>query len=250
MWQCASPTPQPPTKLPTYKYLQTAVHFSELSKGTNYQAPQPTDLKSTKACFCNTVFYSLIAACSLCQYYSSGVPLRYALSKSPKSQPTNHGRRCCASWPFWSQNCDKVYIAQSVRGWGWATHRKIGGPIIASCLPRFPCPSLVVYHHVQVPLHNPFQHFNTTLGVYRLGRKCARPIDVSRASRARYRPGSYSTQQSRKRSEVIQRPVPLPCHLASTPGVLRTAKLSKQEVCVDHSPDTLGVGLSDVHETI
>ena len=74
----------PPTKLPTYQYLQTVVFYGDLPQGSNYQPPQRDD-PLRKKCDCNTVFYALITACSLCQVYSPGASFPYALSRSPKA---------------------------------------------------------------------------------------------------------------------------------------------------------------------
>ena len=74
-------TPLPTTKLPTYQYLQTGIQFGPLPNGTNYPTPQRGD-EVIKKCDCNTVFYSLVVACSLCQINSPGAPLTYASAKT------------------------------------------------------------------------------------------------------------------------------------------------------------------------
>ena len=81
--------PPPTMKLPTYQYFQTAVQFGSLPVNTNYIPPQK-NATVTLNCDCNTVLYSLVAACSLCQINAPSSPNRYALSKPPKSLPTNH----------------------------------------------------------------------------------------------------------------------------------------------------------------
>jgi len=168
----------PPNKLLAHRYLQTAIGFGPLDNGTNYPAPKRDDEKIQK-CDCNTVFYSLVVCCSLCQINAPPAALTYALNKSPQIQPANHERCSRARWAFWKQYCDSVYVSQSVFEWGWATRCRIGDPIFASCLSRFHCSSLVAYHHTQIPLCNSYQRYNPALGIRRLVRKCTRPMDIS-----------------------------------------------------------------------
>ena len=157
----ASSIPPTPTKLPAHQYLQTAFIYGQLASGYIYPGPS-TDDEPHKKCQCNTVLYSLVAACTLCQNYAPSDPLPYALSKSPKSHPTNHERCSRASWVVWSQYCDAVFVTTSVRG-----------PVSLS--------QLVAYHHMQLPLPDSSQRFNTALGVYRLVCKCTRRMDVLHA---------------------------------------------------------------------
>ena len=79
----------PPNKLPAHRYLQTAIGFGPLPAGNNYRTPQRGDEKIQK-CDCNTVFYSLVVCCSLCQINAPPAALTYALNKSPKSQLTTN----------------------------------------------------------------------------------------------------------------------------------------------------------------
>ena len=87
---CASSIPLPPTKFPIHQCLQTAIGFFDLPSGHNYLTPQ-RDNEVIKKCDCNTVFYSLVVACSLCQINATTNPLTYALRKSPTILLTNHG---------------------------------------------------------------------------------------------------------------------------------------------------------------
>lgn len=70
-----NPPPSPPTRLATYRYLQTAVYeLGPLADGTNYVTPQKDD-EAQKKCGCNTIIYSLYTACSVCQRNTTAVPM-------------------------------------------------------------------------------------------------------------------------------------------------------------------------------
>jgi len=74
--QSALSIPPTPTKSPAHQYLQTAVVFGALLNETNYVPPQKTSDAALKKCECNTVFYSLVVACSLCQIFAPPGPLK------------------------------------------------------------------------------------------------------------------------------------------------------------------------------
>ena len=78
-------SPKNLTKSSTHQYLQTVVAYDALTSGTNYVPPQKNDAAVKKKCECNTVIYSLVVACSLCQTFAAHGPQRYALSKSPQN---------------------------------------------------------------------------------------------------------------------------------------------------------------------
>jgi hypothetical protein len=60
-----------PTKSIAHRNNQTAVYvLGPLAFGTNYVTPQKNDT-TAKNCDCNSVIYSLYAACSACQFNSS-----------------------------------------------------------------------------------------------------------------------------------------------------------------------------------
>lgn len=71
---CASVI-SPSNKIDHSSKSQTAVYvLGPLADGTNYITPQQNDT-TAQNCGCNTVIYSLYAACSACQFNSSYTPV-------------------------------------------------------------------------------------------------------------------------------------------------------------------------------
>ena len=110
-------------KMPAYQYLQTVIEFGQLQDGSNYQTPQIDDATG-KQCNCNTVFYSLIVACSLCQINSTDSPFTYALSISPRvSQLTTNDVPALAGHSIQSGVTRSILPSQFMNGDGQPTAR-------------------------------------------------------------------------------------------------------------------------------